>query len=108
MLLRVVIKYYRRCTVEQLRVELPHMQREEEAVLIDLFKSRNYKPHKGTTVFRSFNSEFRDYIFSLPAFCHAFVLFIGMHEFITISRPLPRYFHDQSDSDIRQLGLRGY
>jgi hypothetical protein len=74
MLIRAVIKFFRKRDFE---ADLPMATPQEQIILKELFTMKNYVPHSGARVYRSFNTEFRDWIFSLPAFCHAFTLYHG-------------------------------
>lgn len=76
MLIRAVIKYFRK-RIGRIREELRPRDHEEEEILFELFTKRNYVPHSKTEVFRSFNTEYREWIFSLPGFCRAFNLYYG-------------------------------
>ena len=76
MLIRAVIKYFRK-RIGRIREELRPRDHEEEEILFELFIKRNYVPHSKTEVFRSFNTEYREWIFSLPGFCRAFNLYYG-------------------------------
>jgi hypothetical protein len=76
MLIRAVIKYFRK-RIGRIREELRPRDHEEEEILFELFTKRNYVPHSKTEVFRSFNTEYREWIFSLPGFCRAFNIYYG-------------------------------
>ena len=76
MLIRAVIKYFRK-RISRIQEELRPRDHEEEEILFELFTKRNYVPHSKTEVFRSFNTEYREWIFSLPGFCRAFNMFYG-------------------------------
>lgn len=71
MIIRAVIKYFRK-RITRLNVEIGMMIPYEERALLELFTKRNYTPNDGVKVFKSFNTEFRDWIFSLKAFCKAY------------------------------------
>jgi hypothetical protein len=76
MLIRAVIKYFRK-RISRIQEELRPRDHEEEEILFELFTKRNYVPHSKTEVFRSFNTEYKEWIFSLPGFCRAFNMFYG-------------------------------
>jgi hypothetical protein len=76
MLIRAVIKYFRK-RISRIGEELRPRDHEEEEILFELFTKRNYVPHSKTEVFRSFNTEYKEWIFSLPGFCRAYILFYG-------------------------------
>ena len=76
MILRAVIKYFKELH-DQLDQILPCMTPEEKEIMLDLFTTKNYKPHIGKVEYKSFNNEFKEWLFSLPGFCHAFLVFDG-------------------------------
>ena len=76
MLIRAVIKYFRK-RVSRIQEELRPRDHDEEEILFELVTKRHYVPHSKPEVFRSFNTEYREWIFSLPGFCRAFNLFYG-------------------------------
>lgn len=78
MLIRCVIKFFRKKGgTNGIHADEINATPLEEPILTELFTKRNYVPHKGDIVFKSFNTDFRDWIFSLPAFCRAFIIFFS-------------------------------
>ena len=75
-MIRAVIKYFRK-RINRIKEDLRPKDREEEEILIDLFTKRNYVPNNRKEFFRSFNSEFKEWIFSIPSFCRAYCIFYG-------------------------------
>lgn len=90
MVIRAVIKYFRK-RISRLATDLPHMTPHEEEVLRDMFTRKNYIPQSESQVFRSFNSEFRDWIFRMPSFCRAFTLFYRKYLDQTYKKQAPTF-----------------
>jgi hypothetical protein len=44
----------------------------EEETIMELVTGKNYVPHRGPRYFGSFNTAFKEFLFSMPAFCLLF------------------------------------
>ena len=50
----------------------------ESQHLEELFTQKKYKPRTDTTEFKSFNTNFRDWLFKMQPFCQAFLIFYSI------------------------------
>lgn len=73
MVIRRVINFYKK-KFDWLKAQV-QMTLEEEKELKELFTSRNYIPRAEKETFKSFNTIFKDRLFSMPSFCKAFHIF---------------------------------
>jgi len=76
MVIRGVVKYFRK-RIGRLNEDLRPKDREEEEILLEIFTKRNYVPNNRKEYFRSFNADFREWVFSLPGFCRAYCIYYG-------------------------------
>jgi hypothetical protein len=76
MTIRALIKFFRK-RISQLIEGLSPMSYFEEHLIMEIITKRNYVPNNGKIVFRSFNSEFKDWIFKFKPFCKAYLIFDG-------------------------------
>ena len=75
MLIRAVIKYFR-ARIGRLDIDVPGLCGHEREAVVDMFTTKKYKPHQGLTKYGSYNLDFKDYIFSMKAFCRVFQLYL--------------------------------
>ena len=68
MLIRCLIKFFR-IRVWKLEIYVPSISTQEREVLTDLFTTKNYIPHQGLIMYKSYNQEFIAYLFSMKSFC---------------------------------------
>ena len=86
MLMRALIKFCRG-RIGRLDVDVPAMDGRERMILHELFTTKNYIPHDETHNFGSFSLEFKDYLFSMKAFCKAAARSGGVPGGATKGRP---------------------
>jgi hypothetical protein len=73
--MRSLIRYFRRHTTTISKEAT--FNKAEKLMLLEMFSNTKYTPHSETKTFKSFNYEFKDYIFAVPCFCHVFNTFYG-------------------------------
>ena len=78
MLIRAFIRYFK-ARVHKFHLYAPDMTIQEEHIIMELVTAKNYVPHRGQRYFGSFNTEFKDFLFSLPSFCLLFRVYHSKH-----------------------------
>jgi hypothetical protein len=71
MLIRAFIRFFKP-RVKKFHLYAPDMTAAEEETIMELVTGKNYVPHRGPRYFGSFNTAFKEFLFSMPAFCLLF------------------------------------
>eukprot|EP00347_Sterkiella_histriomuscorum_P007266 403349623 len=89
MVIRCVIKFYKR-KFDWIRKNIP-MTKIQEELLEELFTHKNYQPRTEKEKFKSFNTVFREWLFSQLPFCKIFNIFYNQQKQNVINRAIYHY-----------------